>query len=576
MTDPYADWIRGLHEALSPRVHDRQAAAWGSMSVRHRTTRPEWFEQMDRAWAQPLDNGTDVDVISAAIADLPAGSAPPPIRTGDLGARGEVPVPPCSGTRMTWADSGARIQAWDPESGKALLIHADAPDPYELVSPMKNLVHWVVAAQGGLLVHGAAVGLPHGNGTAGLLILGESGYGKSTTTLACVAQGWLTCGDDSVAVFSDEGGWSAVSIYSAIKTKLGLATPIDMPPDSLVPVSWEIGGVKKAHLLTATDTQTLTPRMRLAAAILLDPGADSLAPVSPVAASQARNVAAPVMVMLLPFDRQDVLGRFSALLSELQVLRLPRRQTLQRTVEDLADILVDSQPQVSVIIPIYRGRAYVREAIDSVLAQTVGRFEIVAVNDASPDDSLAIVEAMREVIEAAGHSLVVEDLPENQGIAATRNAGMAAASKPLISWLDQDDLWPAERTAQLWAELVRSDARLVIGRMTFQDIAPDAVRSWARSQWFEQQSHPGNALGSILCRREVFDEVGLLADEFRSGYDDVDWLMRVRSAGVATAHIEQVTLVRRVHADNQSQHSRADELLAVVRAHRQRQEGKGT
>ena len=101
MTDPFAEWIRAVHAALVPQAQEARSAAWGPVTVRHRTTRPEWFAAMDQAWAQPIAMGSDVDVITAAIADVPTELAPPAMRAGDLGPRGEVPIAPGSATRMT-------------------------------------------------------------------------------------------------------------------------------------------------------------------------------------------------------------------------------------------------------------------------------------------------------------------------------------------------------------------------------------------------------------------------------------------------------------------------------------------
>ena len=63
---------------------------------------------------------------------------------------------------------------------------------YELAAPFRVLLHWVARATGGHLVHGAAVGTPHG----GVLLVGRGGSGKSTTALACLAGGLFYVGDD--------------------------------------------------------------------------------------------------------------------------------------------------------------------------------------------------------------------------------------------------------------------------------------------------------------------------------------------------------------------------------------------
>ena len=96
------------------------------------------------------------------------------------------------------------------------------------------------------------------------------------------------------------------------------------------------------------------------------------------------------------------------------------------------------QPRVSVVIPAYNVAPYIGEAIDSVLAQTFRDFEIIVVNDGSPD-----TDALDAVLARYGaHLRCVRKT--NGGLASARNAGIAAARSDLIAFLDGDDLWEPE------------------------------------------------------------------------------------------------------------------------------------
>ena len=92
-------------------------------------------------------------------------------------------------------------------------------------------------------------------------------------------------------------------------------------------------------------------------------------------------------------------------------------------------------PQVSVIVPAYRVTAYIKEAVDSVLAQTFEDFEIIVVNDGCPD-----TEALERVLEPYRSRIAYLRLEQNAGMASARNAGILASKSRYIALLDADDL----------------------------------------------------------------------------------------------------------------------------------------
>jgi glycosyltransferase involved in cell wall biosynthesis len=98
-------------------------------------------------------------------------------------------------------------------------------------------------------------------------------------------------------------------------------------------------------------------------------------------------------------------------------------------------------PDVSVIIPVYNGADYLGPTIESVLAQTHREFELVVVDDASPDESETVVKRYRDYrIKYIRHT-------SNRGANAARNTGIRAASGRLLAFLDQDDLFHSEKLA---------------------------------------------------------------------------------------------------------------------------------
>jgi glycosyltransferase involved in cell wall biosynthesis len=94
-----------------------------------------------------------------------------------------------------------------------------------------------------------------------------------------------------------------------------------------------------------------------------------------------------------------------------------------------------ARPRTSVLMPAYRAEATVRESVESALAQTVGDFELLVVDDASP---VHVQEALGDIRDPR---LRVIRRARNGGPAAARNTGLRRARAPLVSQLDADDMW---------------------------------------------------------------------------------------------------------------------------------------
>src|SRR5438309_8195778 len=93
---------------------------------------------------------------------------------------------------------------------------------------------------------------------------------------------------------------------------------------------------------------------------------------------------------------------------------------------------------VSVIIPCYRCAATIERAMLSVAEQSVRPAEAILIDDASGDNTFAVMEKIRNKY---GDWIRIVALPMNQGAAAARNAGWHAATQPYIAFLDADDAW---------------------------------------------------------------------------------------------------------------------------------------
>lgn len=187
-------------------------------------------------------------------------------------------------------------------------------------------------------------------------------------------------------------------------------------------------------------------------------------------------------------------------------------------------------PDISVVIPAYNAAAFLRRAIDSVLAQSIAPRDVIVVDDGSTDDTASI---------AASCGVRVITQP-NGGVAAARNTGVAAATGQQVAFLDSDDVWLPGKLEAQW-QLLRSAPfpEIVFGHM---EQVVDATGQVLRTL-------PGVHASSMLARRSTLDLVGPQPEGLKSG-ELMDWLLRARELGVQTAMAETLVAQRRERSDS--------------------------
>ena len=89
---------------------------------------------------------------------------------------------------------------------------------------------------------------------------------------------------------------------------------------------------------------------------------------------------------------------------------------------------------ISVIVPVYKAEKYIESCVQSILSQTYGNFELILVEDGSPDHSGEICDAL-----AKTDTRIRVIHKENGGAATARNAGLDAAKGEYIAFIDGDD-----------------------------------------------------------------------------------------------------------------------------------------
>lgn len=186
---------------------------------------------------------------------------------------------------------------------------------------------------------------------------------------------------------------------------------------------------------------------------------------------------------------------------------------------------MESNPLVTVITPTYNRESFLPEAIDGVLAQTFGDFELIVVDDGSTDKSWEILAAYEEK-----DNRIRTFRQENQGQSVARNRALAEARGKFICFLDSDNYWPAEKLQQqitLFDEHPSVD--VIYGDIITVD---ENGREQTRQNMTRYSGHIAKwmlrdncvSMNTAMARRECFDQMGGMSGQRRVA-DDYDlWL----------------------------------------------------
>ena len=108
---------------------------------------------------------------------------------------------------------------------------------------------------------------------------------------------------------------------------------------------------------------------------------------------------------------------------------------------------------ISVIIPLYKAENYIEKCLLSIIGQTYQDFEIILIDDSSPDQSLAIAKKTLLQYEVAYQILVHE---KNKGLSAARNTGIDAAKGDHLYFIDSDDWLTHHRVFETFTEFLKT------------------------------------------------------------------------------------------------------------------------
>lgn len=221
-------------------------------------------------------------------------------------------------------------------------------------------------------------------------------------------------------------------------------------------------------------------------------------------------------------------------------------------------------PLISVVMPVWNAGAYLAPAIDSILGQSFGDFELIAVDDGSTDGSAAVLAAA-----AARDARVRVIAQENAGVAAALNAGIAAARGTYVARMDADDIARPDRFALQIARL-KADPDLVAlggqillidpeGRALRQLVLPtahDAIDAKHLGAHGMGMCHP-----TAMIRTAALRQVGGY-DAAHPGAEDIDLWLKLAEIG-RLANLEEIVLNYRQHFVSVGYRKRYEQLLSA-------------
>ncbi|MCA1469234.1 glycosyltransferase [Bradyrhizobium sp. IC3195] len=223
-----------------------------------------------------------------------------------------------------------------------------------------------------------------------------------------------------------------------------------------------------------------------------------------------------------------------------------------------------SVPSVSIVMAAYNASRYLRESVDSILAQTFRDFEFVIIDDGSTDDSAAIIASYADQrVRLISHA--------HAGLVASLNRAVSEARAPLIARMDADDRALPNRLARQVAfldnnpeiDILCTDVFIIAaeGKRVGQQVQLGVNNGLVRDGLLHRRRMKPIIHPSVMMRRQVIDSLGGYR-EFRYAEDHDFWLRAVDRFNFA--RLNEKLLEYRIHDSGLSRTKLADHMTSSV------------
>jgi len=186
-----------------------------------------------------------------------------------------------------------------------------------------------------------------------------------------------------------------------------------------------------------------------------------------------------------------------------------------------------TMPNISVVIPVYNGTNYLREAIASVLAQTYTDYEVLVIDDGSTDGTWELIQSYGERVRGFRKP--------NGGVSTALNLGLEEMRGQWFAWLSHDDLWLPEKLEKQVAFLEANPQFKACYTDYFEIDAQGNQLREVETPWYPRSQSMRVLFGrmyiggcTMMVDRACFDRVGLFNENLRTTQDVEMWFRILR------------------------------------------------
>jgi len=216
---------------------------------------------------------------------------------------------------------------------------------------------------------------------------------------------------------------------------------------------------------------------------------------------------------------------------------------------------MSTQPDISVIMPVYNAEKYLDKAIASILAQTYRNFEFIIVNDCSKDKSAAIIAAYDDP------RIIYKSHDINKGVVQAMNTGITSCRAPLICIMHADDIALPERLEKQKAWMDRHpDTALLAGKTITINENEEPAPSWAvderttSRQAIRRMMKWENCIthSTVMIRTEILKKYGYDSSQQLKEYavEDYPLWLNILADGLHIDKLPEPVIRYRVHQQN--------------------------